>query len=329
MADEPDVAQCRFHRCKVSTRLERSEIAMAILRKLNYQHLLYFWSVVRTGSLAKACDELALSAPTISAQLRTLEERLGEKLLMKSGRTLIPTEVGRLVYGYADEIFGLGRDLVDALEHRPSRRPLRFVVGIDDVVPKEIAHRLIAPALALTQPVRLVCREGTMERLVADLAVREIDLVLSDAPLTPNFNVRAYSHCLGKSEEVWMATPMLAKTLRRGFPKSLDSVPVLLPTDDTAIRRALDQWLDSHGVRPIVMGEFEDYALMREFARAGHGFAPVPSVLREQYRREYGFSSVGPAKGVDAQFFAISVERQIKHPAVMAVVQNARKLFMN
>ena len=300
---------------------------MAVIRKLNYQHLLYFWSVVRTGSLARACEELALSAPTISAQLRTLEERLGEKLLTKAGRTLVPTEVGRLVYGYADEIFSLGRDLVDALEHRPTRRPLRLLVGIDDVVPKEIAHRFLEPALALKQPVRIVCHEGTLERLVANLAVHEIDLVLSDAPITPSLHVRAYSHHLGTCEESWMASPALAKTLRRGFPQSLHGVPVLLPTDDTAIRRALDQWFDRQGVRPVVRGEFEDYALMREFARAGHGFTPVPAILQEQFRREYGFSSVGRAAGVDAQFFAISVERKIKHPAVAAIVEHARGIF--
>jgi len=300
---------------------------MAVIRKLNYQHLLYFWSVVRTGSLTRACEELALSAPTISAQLRTLEARLGEKLLTKAGRMLVPTEVGRVVYGYADEIFGLGRDLVEALEHRPTRRPLRFVVGIDDVVPKEIVHRLLEPALALKRPVRLICREGTLERLVADLAVHEVDLVLSDSPITPSLHVRAYSHHLGTSEESWMAAPALAKKLRRGFPKSLDGVPVLLPTDDTAIRRALDQWFDRQDVHPLVIGEFEDYALMREFARAGHGFAPVPTVLQEQFRREYGLASVGRATGVEAQFFAISVERRIKHPAVAAIVQHGRRIF--
>jgi len=300
---------------------------MAVIRKLNYQHLLYFWSVVRTGSLTRACDELALSAPTISAQLRTLEARLGEKLLTKSGRTLVPTEVGRLVYGYADEIFGLGRDLVDALEHRPTRRPLRFVVGVDDVVPKEIAHRLLKPTLGLGRPVRLVCREGTLERLVADLAAHEIDLVLSDSPVTPSLNVRAYSHKLGTCEESWMAAPALAKTLRRGFPGSLDGAPVLLPTDDTAIRRALDQWLDKQKVRPLLLAEFEDYGLLREFARASTGFAPVPAVLREQFRREYGFSHIGPAQGVEAQFFAISLERQIKHPAVTAIIEHGRQVF--
>ena len=300
---------------------------MAVIRKLNYQHLLYFWTVVRAGSLTRACEELALSPPTISAQLRTLEARLGERLFRKVGRTLIPTEVGRMVFGYADEIFSLGRELVDALEHRPTNRPLRVVIGIDDVLPKEIAQRLLAPALALKQPVRLVCREGTLERLVANLAVHEVDLVLSDAPVTPSLNVRAYNHALGRCDVSWMATPTLAKTLRRGFPQSLVGVPVLLPTDDTAIRRALDQWLDKQNVRPIVIGEFEDYALLRQFARAGHGFAPVPGVLEEQFRREYGFATVGQAAGVEAEFFAISVERRITHPAVRAIIANARKLF--
>jgi LysR family transcriptional activator of nhaA len=300
---------------------------MPVIRKLNYQHLLYFWSVVRTGSLTRACDELALSAPTISAQLRTLEERLGEKLLVKSGRTLVPTEAGRLVYSYADEIFSLGRDLVDALEHRPTLRPLRLAAGIDDVVPKEIAHRLLDPVLTLKRPVRIACHEGTLERLVADLVSRELDVVLSDAPVTPSLHVRAYSHHLGTCEEFWMAAPVLAKKLRRGFPKSLHGAPVLLPTDDTAIRRELDLWFDRQNVRPVVVGEFEDYALMREFARAGHGFTSVPGVLQEQFRREYGFCSVGPATGVDAQFFAITVERKNKHPAVAAIVQHARKIF--
>jgi LysR family transcriptional activator of nhaA len=300
---------------------------MAAIRKLNYQHLLYFWTVVRAGSLTRACEELALSPPTISAQLRTLEARLGEQLFRKVGRTLIPTEVGRMVYGYADEIFSLGRDLIDALEHRPTNRPLRFVVGIDDVLPKEIAQRLLDPALVMKQPIRMVCREGTLERLVASLAVQEIDLVLSDSPITPGLNVRAYSHALGTCKVSWMATPTLAKTLRRGFPHSLDGVPVLLPTNDTAIRRALDLWLDKQDVRPIVVGEFEDFALLQQFARAGHGFAPVPTVLSDQFRREYGFSPVGVADGVEAEFFAISVERRITHPAVRVIIENARKLF--
>jgi LysR family transcriptional regulator, transcriptional activator of nhaA len=300
---------------------------MTIPRRLNYQHLLYFWSVVRTGSVTLAASELSLSPPTVSAQLRTLEERLGEKLLMKSGRKLVPTEVGRLVFTYADQIFDVGRELLDALEQRPSQRPLRFNVGIDDVLPKEMAQRLLEPAMRMGQPVRISCREGTLDRLVGSLAMHELDVVLSDAPVSPTLSVRAYNHLLGSSGVCWMATPAIAASLRRNFPRSLDGVPMLLPTDDTAIRRTLDQWLEQQDVRPVLVGEFEDYALLREFARAGHGFAPVPVVQEAQFRREYGFQRVGAARPVTAQFFAISLERRIRHPAVAAVVAGARSLF--
>lgn len=300
---------------------------MAAIRRLNYQHLLYFWAVVRTGSLTRACQELALSAPTISMQLRTLEERLGEKLLAKSGRALVPTEVGRLVFSYADEIFGLGQDLMEALEHRPTARPLRLVVGIDDVVPKEIAYRILKPTLALKRPVRLSCREGTLDRLVADLALHEVHVVLSDAPITPSLNVRAYSHSVGTCEVLWMATPTVAKTLRRTFPKSLSGVPVLLPTDDTAIRRSLDQWFEKQDLRPVMIGEFEDYAMLREFARGGHGFFPVPSILEDQFCKEYGVARVGPVSGIRAEFYAISVERKIRNPAVAEMIEHGRDAF--
>lgn len=304
-------------------------MASAPIRRLNYQHLLYFWTVVRTGSLTAACEELHLSAPTVSAQLRTFEERVGEKLLMKSGRTLVPTEIGRLVYSYADEIFGLGGDLLNALAQRPTNRPLRLVVGIDDVVPKEIAQRLLAGVLRLNQPVQLVCREGTLEHLLAALLVHEVGVVLSDSPITPSLNLKAYNHPLGTCGESWMAAPGLGKVLRPGFPKSLDGAPVLLPTGDTAIRRALDQWLDKHNVRPVVVGEFEDYALMREFAREGYGVVPVPDVLQTQFRKELGLMTLGPAKNVQAQFYAISTERKIKHPAVLAICEMARRVFGN
>lgn len=301
---------------------------MASLRRLNYQHLLYFWWVARTGSLTRACDELALSAPTVSAQLRTLEARLGEKLFAKSGRTLVLTEVGRLVFSFADQIFGLGRDLLQTLEQRPSARPLRVVVGIDDVLPKEIAHRILRSTFNLPRPVRLVCREGTLDELLADLATHKVDVVLSDAPASPSSHVRAYSHSLGRCETLWMATPTLARTLIPGFPGSLDGVPVLLPTDDTAIRRSLDQWLDKHNVRPVMVGEFDDYALLREFARAGHGFAPVLSILEDQFQREHGLARIGMATGVEAEFFAISVERKIKNPAIAALTEQAGAAFL-
>jgi LysR family transcriptional activator of nhaA len=296
-------------------------------RRFNYQHLLYFWTVVRAGSLSRASEELSLSAPTISAQLRTLEQRLGEKLLMKSGRKLVPTEIGKMVYGYANEIFGAGRDLVDALEQRPSQRPLRLVVGIDDVVPKETARRVIEPVLRMEQSVRIVCREGTLERLAADLAVHEIDVVLSDAPLTPSLNVRAFSHHLGASPLVWMSMPAIARTLRRGFPKTLDGVPLLLPTDDTAIRRAIDQWLARIDIHALVLGEFEDYELLREFGQAGHGLVPVPALQVKQFRELYGLVPVGNVREVTFQLYALTIARKIQHPAVVTLVQSARRIF--
>jgi LysR family transcriptional activator of nhaA len=300
---------------------------VTLARRINYQHLLYFWAVVRAGSLTKACEELHLSAPTVSAQLRTFEERIGEKLLAKSGRRLVPTEVGRLVFSYADDIFGLGGDLLNALAHRPTQRRLRLVVGIDDVLPKEIARRLLEAALAMSQPAQLFCREGTLEYLSAALRAHEIDVVLSDAPVTPNLNDRAYNHRLGTCGESWMATPTLAKALRPGFPKSLHGAPILLPTADTAIRRSLDQWLDRHGVQPLIVGEFEDYGLLRQFASAGHGAAPVPDVLTAQFRKESGLAVVGPARNVEGQFYAISLERKITHPAVLAICDKASRIF--
>lgn len=295
--------------------------------RLNYQHLLYFWAVVRSGSLTRACEELHLAPPTVSAQLRTFEERIGEKLLQKSGRTLVPTESGRLVYNYAEEIFGLGADLLNALAYRPTRRSMRLAVGIDDVVPKEIAQRFIEPALALEQSIELSCREGTLETLVNALQVHELDLVLSDSPITPSLHLRAHNHQLGACAVSWMASPALAKQLRRGFPKSLQGAPLLLPTADTAIRRALDQWLDRQGVRPQIVGEFEDYALLREFARAGRGAAPVPNVLVKQFAKESGLTTLGPVRNVRAEFYAISLERKAKHPAVHAILERAPEVL--
>ena len=295
---------------------------------LNYHHLFYFWKVVRAGSISAACQELRLAPPTISAQLRSLEEQLGEKLLRRKGRTLEPTEIGRLVFRYAEEIFGLGRELMDAVRQRPTGRPIRLVVGIDDVVPKEIAHALIEPALHLPEPVRLLCREGSLEPLLAKLSIHEVDVVLSDAPVTPSLNVRAYNHPLGECGVLWMGAPALARACRRGFPRSLEGAPLLLPTDDTAIRRGLDQWFDRKGVRPVVVAEFEDYALLRAFGQRGTGVLPVPTVLAKDFHRQYGLERIGPVDGVLARFCAVSIERKIRNPAVAAICETARrKLF--
>lgn len=294
---------------------------------LNYHHLFYFWKVVKLGSITAACKELRLAPPTVSAQLRSLEEQLGEKLLMRRGRALVPTDVGQMVYGYAQQIFGLGQELMDAVKQRPTGRPIRLVVGVDDVLPKEIAQALIEPALGLKQPVRLLCREGSLEPLLASLALHELDVVLSDTPVTPSLNVRAYNHPLGDCGVLWMGAPALAKAHRRGFPKSLDGAPMLLPTDDTALRRDLDQWCDTQAIRPVMVAEFEDYGLLRAFGQEGTGVIPVPSVLEKVFQKQYGLQRIGPAAGVVVRFYAVSIERRIRHPAVVAICDTARALF--
>jgi LysR family transcriptional activator of nhaA len=284
------------------------ELMMKPLRRLNYQHLFYFWTVVRAGSLARAAAELNLSVPAISAQLRTFEERLGEQLLAKAGRRLTPTEAGRTAFRYAEDIFRLGRELTEALASGPAARPLRLAIGLDDVVPKELAQRLIAPALALdARRVQLACHEGTLERLTAALAVHDLDVVLSDAPVP--------------------GSRTLVQELRAGFPDSLDGAPVLLPTDDTAIRRTLDQWFERQKLRPLLVGEFEDYALLREFARAGNGLIPVPDVIGRHFREASGLEVLGPARPVEAEFFAVTLHREISHPAVAALRSRAGALF--
>jgi LysR family transcriptional activator of nhaA len=292
---------------------------------LNYHHLFYFWKVVKTGSITRACEELRLAPPTISAQLRSLEEQMGEKLLVRSGRSLVPTEMGRLVFRYAEEIFGLGLELMDAVKHRPTGKPLRLVIGVDDVLPKEIAHALIEPAMRLPESVRILCREAGLERLVAELVLHELDVVLSDAPVAPSLNMRAYNHPLGECEVLWVGTPAVAKAHRRGFPKSLDGAPILLPTDDTAIRRGLDQWCAAQGIRPVVVGEFEDYALLHVFGRKGMGAFPVFRILEKELKRQYGLEHIGLAKGVKGRFYAISVEKKVRHPAVAAIYETARR----
>jgi LysR family transcriptional activator of nhaA len=297
----------------------------APVRRLNYQHLLYFWAVVRTGSLTAACEELSLSAPTVSAQLRTFEQRLGEKLLVKSGRTLVPTAMGRLVFSYADEIFRLGNDLVNAVAQRPTSRPVRLVVGVDDVVPKSIVQRLLGAAFDAVANIQLICREGTLDHLVNALRAHELDAVISDSPVTPTLGQQLYNHRLGSCGQSWMAAPALGRKLRKRFPRSLHGAPILLPTTDTAIRRALDQWLERHRVRPILVAELEDYALLREFAAAGTGVAPVPDVLEEQYRNESGLLTLGRVSGIETEFYLLSTERELRHSALAAIHQSAAK----
>ena len=292
---------------------------------LNYHHLLYFWVVACHGSVTRAAAELRLAQPTVSTQLRTLENMLGEKLFARTGRRLVLTDVGRLVFRYADEIFGLGRELLETVKGRPTGQPMRLTVGIADAVPKLIAYRLLRPALAVAEPVRIICREDMPDRLLAELAVHGLDLVLSDTPIGPTTKVRAFNHLLGECGVTFFGTPALARTCRRGFPRSLGGAPVLLPTDNTALRRSLDDWFESEDVRPRVVSEFEDSALLMAFGQAGMGLFPAPSAIERQVRSQYGVVVVGRLDAVCERFYAISGERRLKHPAVVAISEAARQ----
>lgn len=291
---------------------------------LNYHHLLYFYTVAREGSVTRASEALRLAQPTLSGQIRKLEESLDEKLLVREGRSLVLTDVGRMVYRYADEIFSLGREMQDALRGRPSSRPARLLVGIADVVPKLVCHRLLEAALELEDPVQLVLHEGKTEDLMAALALQEYDMVLTDAPLGPHVRVRAFNHSLGDCGIGFFAAPRLARGLRPGFPQSLDGAPMLLPTPNTSLGHSLGRWLESIDVRPEVVAEIEDTALMKVFGQHGRGVFAAPIVVADEIRSMHGVQLVGRADEVREHFYAITVERRITHPAVAAIADAAR-----
>ena len=291
---------------------------------LNYHHLHYFWVVAREGSVTAACDVLHLSQPTISGQIRELEKALKAPLFEKRGRGLALTETGRSVYQYADDIFALGRELMDLVSGRPVGRPVQLRVGIVDVLPKLIAHLLIEPALRLPEPVRVVCVEGKLERLAAELTIHNLDVVLSDTPLPPSIKAKVFTHQLGECGVVIVGVPKLVDALKAGFPKSLDGAPILLSLDGTGLRRSLDQWFGTLGVRPVIRGEFEDSALLKMFGRAGEGVFAVPSAVENDVCRHYGVKRIGRAAGLRERFYAVSVERKLKHPAVIAITEQAR-----
>lgn len=292
---------------------------------LNYHHLLYFWTVAREGSVARACEQLHLAQPTVSAQIRALEKSLGAKLFAREGRGLALTDTGRVVYRYADEIFSLGRELRDTLNGRPTGRALRLAVGVADVLPKLVAYRLLEPALRLSEPVRIVCTEGKPEDLLGEMARHKLDLVLSDAPVGPGAKVRAFNHQLGECGVSVLGTSALALAHGGAFPESLDGAPFLLPTENTALRRSLDHWFDARGVRPVVAGEFEDSALLKAFGHAGAGLFVVPEVVEAETCRQYQVEPLGRVEAVRTRFYAISVERRLKHPAVVAISEAARR----
>jgi len=292
---------------------------------LNYHHLLYFWTVAREGSISRACQVLHVTQPTISSQLRTLEKAVGDKLFKRVGRNLVLTETGQLVLRYADEIFTLGHELMDTLQGRPTGSPLRFLVGITDVLPKLVAYRLLEPAMHLPETIQLTCDEGKFDDLLIELAAHRLDIVLSDSPIGPTVNVKAFSHLLGECSVSVYGRAELARKYRRGFPHSLNGAPFLLPLGGTALRRSLDHWFESQNIRPRIVAEFEDSALLTVFAQQGTGLFAAPSAIEEEICRQYRVRQIGEVSTVREQYYAISVERKLKHPAVVAISDAARE----
>lgn len=292
---------------------------------LNYHHLHYFWLIAREGSLTGAARKLRLAPSTLSAQLKQLEERLETPLFHRQGRGLVLTDAGRTVLAYADDIFQLGSELRDAVA-RQTDAPVavRLRVGIADILPKLVAWRFLEPALSLGEHVHLVCTEDTPERLVADLAVHEVDLVLTDAPVGLARGVRAHTHPLGESPVSLYAVPELAARLRVAFPDSLGGAPLLLPAEGTTLRRSLDLWFAERSLRPHVVGEFEDSALLKAFGQAGVGALAMPSVLNQDLEERYGLLEVGALPGVSERFFAVTMQREPSHPAVARILAKAR-----
>ena len=292
---------------------------------LNYHHLYYFWLVAREGSIARAAAQMRLTHPTISKQLSQLESFFEDKLFERLGRNLVLTEFGQTVFRYADEIFSVGRELQESVHRRSGGRPLLLRVGLVEVLPKLVAHRLLNPAFQLRESVHIICREGKFEDLLAELAVHRIDIVLSDAPVTSTVNIRAFNHLLDESGVSFFGAPKLASKYRRRFPRSLDGAPLLLPTETSAIRRDLEQWFSAENIRPTIVGEFDDTALLKVFGQDGVGLFPAPTVIEREVCRQYKVRVAGRIDAVRERYYAISVKRRLGHPAVLAICEGARK----
>ncbi len=292
---------------------------------LNYHHLHYFWVVAKEGGITPAAELLHLSQPTLSTQIQKLEQSLGVKLFDRTGRSMVLTDTGQMVFRYAEEIFGLGRELTDAIRGRPTSDTLQLVVGVPDVLPKLLVYEILKPALQLEESVHLVCYEGKVTDLLSDLALHRVDIVLSDSPLTPHMNVRAFNHLLGECDVTVFGTPEIADQYRSGFPNSLDGAPMLLPTQNTTLRRALELWFDDTGIRPKTVHEIEDSALVKVFGQAGQGMIVVPTVVAREVGAQYSLQQIGRIPSIKERFYAISVERRLQHPAVVAISESARE----
>lgn len=296
--------------------------------KINLKHLRYFWSVATHGSISKACETLFLTPQTISGQLRDLEESIGEKLFKREGRNLVLTETGQMVFSYADEMFRIGIELQDALDGQTPGANITVKVGVAMIVPKLLAYRVLEPILQMNQSINLICHEAPLVDLLADLAVHKLDAVLSDSPINPTLNVRAYNHPLGESGISFFAIPEQAQALANNFPESLNGHPFLLPGRGSSLRRSLEIWFDQKGIKPKIAAEFEDRALMKAFGERGVGVFTSPKTMKQDVIEKYGVEVIGETDEVKEEFYIISPERRIKNPAITAITEAARsRLF--
>ncbi len=291
---------------------------------LNYHQLLNFWMVAREGSVQRASEALHVTPASVSVQVKQLEQSLGVKLVEKQGRGLVLTEMGEQVSTYASEIFATGRELIEMVKGQPAGRPTELRVGIRDVMPKLMAFQLLQPALDLENPVKLICQEGDMSHLVADLAVHKLDLILTDTALDPLYNVQAHSHRLGESDVAIVGSKRLARKYKKGFPASLDGAPFLLPTTNSVLRRVMDQWFYDLNLTPVIKGEFADSAMMKIAGRHDVGLFAVPATIKRDVLAIYGLQEVGVAAGIKEYFYAVTVGNKLKHPAVVGILEHAR-----
>lgn len=292
---------------------------------LNYRQLHYFWVVAKTGSIVRASEQLNLTPQTISGQISLLEQTFGVDLFRRVGRQLELTEAGRLTLPYAEQMFQLGGELEALLRAQPNEQQILFRIGVADVVPKSIVYRLIAPTMALAEPVRITCREDKLERLLADLAIQRLDLVISDSPMPSHLDIKGYSQKLGECGISFFATQPLAERYGPNFPHGLQGAPLLIPGQETVVRNRLMRWFAEQNVQPRIIGEFDDSALMKAFGKSGSGIFIAPSVIADEVQAQYGVQMIGQTDAVTESFYAISVERKVKHPGIVAITEGARR----
>jgi LysR family transcriptional activator of nhaA len=292
---------------------------------LNYRQLHYFWVVAKTGSIVRACEQLNLTPQTISGQITLLEQTYGIELFRRVGRQLELSESGRQILPYAEQMFQLGGELEALLRAQPNEQQIPFRVGVADVVPKSIVYRLIAPTMALSEPIRITCREDKLERLLADLAIQRLDLVISDSPMPSHLDIKGYSQKLGECGISFFATQRLAEQYGADFPKGLHGAPMLIPGQETVVRSRLLRWFAEQQIQPRIIGEFDDSALMQAFGQSGSGIFIAPSVIADEIKRQYAVELIGQTDAVAESFYAISVERKVKHPGIVAITEGARR----